>query len=230
MSFILDALKKAEQERRLGHRPAFEPVRVERPRARPRVWPWTQVLGGGLVVLLAGAGTITLLRSGPIGVGSPVHAPPVADEGEVRAGAAALPAVIPRSEDLSAPRRAAAAPPGTRPRAPATHSGPPVASAPPRQGASPLPVETARRSPGDATPSGTAAAKAGPAGPGSGEAIPRMKLQVHVYSESPAARMVFINGRKYVEGEKVEDKYLLERISEDGATLTHQGQRVHLAP
>jgi hypothetical protein len=57
-----------------------------------------------------------------------------------------------------------------------------------------------------------------------------MKLEVHVYSESPTARMVFINGRKYVEGDRVGDKYLLERITEDGATLAHQGQRVHLVP
>jgi hypothetical protein len=57
-----------------------------------------------------------------------------------------------------------------------------------------------------------------------------MKLEVHVYSESPAARMVFINGRKYVEGDTVEGGYRLERITEDGATLTRQGQRVHLVP
>ena len=79
-------------------------------------------------------------------------------------------------------------------------------------------------------PSARAAAKADPAGPGASEAIPRMKLEVHVYSESPAARMVFINGRKYVEGEKVEGKYLLERITEDGATLTLEGRRLHLVP
>jgi hypothetical protein len=57
-----------------------------------------------------------------------------------------------------------------------------------------------------------------------------MKLEVHVYSASPAARMVFINGRKYVEGEKIDGKYLLERITEDGATLAYQGQRLRLVP
>lgn len=229
MSFILDALKKAEQER-LGQRSAFEPVRVEPPRARPRTGPWPQVLGGGLVLLLAGAGALTLGRSGPIEVARPVQAPPVIDRADVEPAAPAPPAAIPRSGDLSPPRKGAAAPPATRPRAPATYSGPAVTSAPPRQAARPLPVETAPRSPADATPSEKAVAKVGPAGPGSGEAVPRMKLEVHLYSESPAARMVFINGRKYVEGEKVEDKYLLERITENGAILTHQGQRLHLVP
>jgi hypothetical protein len=42
--------------------------------------------------------------------------------------------------------------------------------------------------------------------------------------------MVFINGRKYVEGEKIDGKYLLERITEDGATLAYQGQRLRLVP
>jgi general secretion pathway protein B len=239
MSFILDALKKAERERRLGPRPAFEPVRAEPPRARLRAWPWPQVLGGGLVVLLAGAGTLTLWRSGPSEVERPVQAPAVTAEREVQAAAVAAPpatiplpappAVTPRIEDLSAPKKAAAAPPAPRPRTPVTRPGPAVASAPPRE-ARPVPVETARPSPGDTRPSEGTVPKAGPTGPGPGEPIPRMKLEVHVYSASPAARMVFINGRKYVEGEKIDGKYLLERITEDGATLAYQGQRLRLVP
>ena len=229
MSFILDALKKAEQERGLGRQPGFEADRLERLPARPRVWPWPQLLGGGLVVLLAGAGAITLWRPSSIGVESPVQAPPVADGGEVRAATPAPPAVIARSAELSAPQAAAAASPVTRPRAPVTPSGAAVASAPPRQEAPPLPVE-ARPIPNDAMPGGKAAVKAGPAGPGTNEPNPGMKLEVHVYSESPAARMVFINGRKYVEGEKVLDKYLIESITEDGVTLTHQGRRLRLVP
>jgi Type II secretion system protein B len=73
-------------------------------------------------------------------------------------------------------------------------------------------------------------APAPPAGQRSGEAFPRMRLEVHVYAESPADRMVFINGRKYVVGEKVEDKYLFERITEDGVILAYQGERLRLSP
>jgi hypothetical protein len=42
--------------------------------------------------------------------------------------------------------------------------------------------------------------------------------------------MVFINGRKYVEGDYVEDKYYLESITLDGAVLTYQNERVLLKP
>jgi general secretion pathway protein B len=231
MSFILDALKKAERERALSHPSALATVRVERPRVPPRRWPWLPVLGGGLVLLLAGAVAVTLWRSGPSEVATHVEVPATADRRQVQvpqAAAPASPAVVPRSEDLSEARRAAvAAPPVTRPRAPASQAAAAVASAPPRPAARPVPVEPARPSPAAATPSEKAAA---PAVPGPGEDIPRMKLEVHVYSESPAARLVFINGRKYVEGDRIDDKYLLERITENGATLTHQGQRLHLVP
>jgi len=40
--------------------------------------------------------------------------------------------------------------------------------------------------------------------------------------------MVFINGRKYVEGQQVDGGYLLEAISPEGAVLTRDGQRFFL--
>jgi len=57
-----------------------------------------------------------------------------------------------------------------------------------------------------------------------------MRLEVLVYSEVAAERMVFINGRKYLQGQAVDGKYVVERITPDGAILTHQGQRFLLKP
>ena len=57
-----------------------------------------------------------------------------------------------------------------------------------------------------------------------------MSLDVLVYSEAPTERMVFINGKKYVEGQTVDGDTVLEQITPDGALLRQQGQRIVLRP
>ena len=57
-----------------------------------------------------------------------------------------------------------------------------------------------------------------------------MSLDVLVYSEVPAERLVFINGKKYVEGQTVDGDAVLEQITQDGAVLRQQGQRIVLRP
>ena len=75
--------------------------------------------------------------------------------------------------------------------------------------------------------------EAGPgrvAPPAPGEALARLTLDVLVYSDVPAERLVFINGRKYVEGQAVDGDAVLEQITPDGAVLRHGDQRVVLRP
>ena len=60
------------------------------------------------------------------------------------------------------------------------------------------------------------------------EGMPKMALQVLVYSEVPAERMIFINNQKYVEGQSVEGKVGVESILPDGAILNYQGKRFKL--
>ena len=57
------------------------------------------------------------------------------------------------------------------------------------------------------------------------DALPKLRLEVLAYSERPADRLVFINGQKYVEGGMVEGKVRVDEITQDGAILSHQGQR-----
>ncbi|HEV8436525.1 MAG TPA: general secretion pathway protein GspB [Methylomirabilota bacterium] len=52
-----------------------------------------------------------------------------------------------------------------------------------------------------------------------------MRLQVLVYSDVPAERLVFINNQKYVEGQSIDDKLVVERITAEGAFLSYQGKR-----
>jgi hypothetical protein len=59
----------------------------------------------------------------------------------------------------------------------------------------------------------------------------RLSLDVLVYSDVPAERMVFINGRKYVEGQTVgDDNGVIEQITPDGAVLRQGDKRVVLRP
>jgi general secretion pathway protein B len=62
------------------------------------------------------------------------------------------------------------------------------------------------------------------------EALNEMTLSILLYDEDKAGRMVFINGRKYVEGDLVESAYLLENITLEGAVLSYKGERALLRP
>ncbi len=62
------------------------------------------------------------------------------------------------------------------------------------------------------------------------DALGKMKLSLLYYSDEKTERTVFINGRKYREGDYVEGIYLLESITLDGATLSYQGERAILRP
>ena len=55
-----------------------------------------------------------------------------------------------------------------------------------------------------------------------------MKITVLLYEEARSERMVFINDRKYVEGDYVDGRYLLESITPDGVVLSYQGERATL--
>ena len=52
-----------------------------------------------------------------------------------------------------------------------------------------------------------------------------LHLDLHVYYADPARRMVFVNGRKYVEGERLDDGPMVDEIVPDGVILDRGGQR-----
>ena len=104
---------------------------------------------------------------------------------------------------------------------------PPVAVA--RPAAVPPPVAAAP--PAALAPSPPPAAAAGQvARPVPAEPVTQLTLDVLVYSDIPAERLVFINGRKYVEGQAVSEDAVVEQITPDGAILRDQGRQVVLRP
>ncbi len=58
--------------------------------------------------------------------------------------------------------------------------------------------------------------------------VGKMKLQMVVYSDDAAKRLVFIDNQKYVEGSSIDGKLILESITPDGAVLSYEGKRFEL--
>jgi len=58
-----------------------------------------------------------------------------------------------------------------------------------------------------------------------GTPLPELHLDIHVYATQPAERFVFLNNRKYREGSETPEGTLVERITRDGVVLNHRGVR-----
>ena len=63
-----------------------------------------------------------------------------------------------------------------------------------------------------------------------GIALPTLRLELHAFSEQPRDRFVFINGRKYVEGDRLSEGPQIVSIEPRGAVLIQAGQRFLLTP
>jgi general secretion pathway protein B len=276
MSYILDALKKAERERHAARIPTLETVhRTPWERRRPQ-WLWI----GAAVVLVNAALLVWLLRPEPMlqkSSASPAAEPatdsrPLASKSEAdtpapapmspAVTAKALPEPAPSPPQSSASRRppetttkrfeAKAVPPGAAaPVAPRVEPGEPQAPTGPARPA-PAAPETATLSPPTsrvppaAVPDKPASpqAGAGPAKPverstapppafqeltpADQEGMPKISLQFLVYSDVPSERLIFVNNQKYVEGQSIEGKVVVEGILPDGAILSYQGKRFKL--
>jgi len=274
MSYILEALRRADAERSRGAVPGLHaqglPADAE-PAARdyrPLLW----AAGGAGALLVAGVVILLVAPWKSVQVPSESHAAlaPTPDLAPAPrdAAAASAPARLAQGE-LPAPQPGAIEP-GARPVEPpmGRDNSPPTAAADvPAPRAYP-PSPTARTAPRStaadrvATPeSRTAAARtpapapaaapvehsgapvASPATAARGEAIPNIKdlppdlraqlpklaVAGSVYSETPAARMVILNGQVFHEGEKPAPDTVLEQIRLKSAVLNFRGQRYEIS-
>lgn len=64
----------------------------------------------------------------------------------------------------------------------------------------------------------------------SGWKMPEFHLDIHVYASAPERRFVFVNNRKYREGEQLDEGGTVERITPVGVVLNHRGRRFELVP
>jgi general secretion pathway protein B len=229
MSYILDALRKAERDRHRARVPTLGTVHVSGVARRIPRWPWVVVALGLMIV----ASVIVALHGKDTRQAS---APPPATE---MRSTPAPSAIVDRPQTLPAP--VAVARPDTVKRSgadvPAGSARPPAAMSPPAtQPKPPDSVGEKKSAPRVGVVVPSAPVSQPPPSPGAPRVFQEMpaplraslsplKLEVLYYADVATDRMVFINGRKYVEGQTVESKAVLVHIARDGAVLSYEGQR-----
>ncbi|MBY0469194.1 MAG: general secretion pathway protein GspB [Burkholderiaceae bacterium] len=210
MSYILDALKRAEAERSRGEVPNIHapPVPVgDTERDGSPSQPLVR-LGGilGLILLVAAVWWWSANPSaapGDVAVNAPVPA--------------ALPPVVARPEAAAAPPTAGRPAPSPRPQQPAV-----VVSAAPSSPLvfRPLPSDPVARPAAEGRvyqvkdlPNDIRAA------------LPAVAVGGASYSENPASRMLIINGQIYHEGDRLTPELTLQQIQLRTAVLSFRGYR-----
>jgi general secretion pathway protein B len=224
VSFILDALRKSEHERQQAAGPGLSQVPLATPPAQlPR---WVLVVIGVLAatVLVLGGAWWQASRSAS---GPTASAPPLVERRiELPAPTAPRPSAVPQqaaapTQSLSRPGDAAAGSTSLAAAAASSDATGEPAPALTQLEADP-PTFSSRQLdlPADAPalPSATSLAA-------EGVAVPALRLELHAFSGQPKDRFVFINGRKYVEGERLLEGPELLSIEPTGAVLAYAGRR-----
>lgn len=219
MSYILEALKKADRERTLGDVPDLESAHWGQRRSRTS-YRWIMV---AVVLLLVNAVLLAVIFSD--GDEEPVAAGPASSPVPSTVPERAAPPVLPASPEDSPSRviRQKVAP-EVRPYVPAPPVAPytaPVATATQDSPAATVPAVTATRQ-GDGVPSWDEM----PLEFRSRYNPPH--IDVHVYSEEPARRFVLVELKKYREGDELRDGARIEKILEHSIQLNYQGTRFRL--
>jgi general secretion pathway protein B len=103
----------------------------------------------------------------------------------------------------------------------------PAAVAPSRRGSvvyESLPETGPAATYGNAPPAGTSSLpRADEMTAGGG--LPEMRLELHVYSNKPQERFVFVNGHRYREGDTTAEGAVVEEITRDGVVMNSRGNR-----
>jgi len=218
MSYILEALKKADHERTLGDVPDLETAHWgERRRQRSYRWLWgvvaLLVVNGVLLAVLLGRDddSAVPLQASPPGVAKqlPERVVPRADS-----------AAVQPSRNITRPREPVYMPPVVQSPAPVVQQ---------------VPASAVTAAPAyDRQP----AVSAIPA-PGAANGVPYWDdlplefrstlvlphIDVHVYDDDPARRFILVDLQKYREDEMLESGAVVELINEDSIQLNYQGTR-----
>lgn len=211
MSFILDALRKSELERQRQSGPSIAELPVARDDRR---LPWALLAIGLLLAVNVGVLLFFLLRdttgaiptietsSTPAAVvAAPVAATPMPAPANVlpAANSPVVDAEVSEAHTMPAASLPPPAPdPTLLPDAPVTYSARPVEELPPS--IDDLPAQTTA-------------------------GLPELSIDLHIYADDPAKRVVFINGRRYQRGGVLVEGPTVEEINREGAVLSYRGRR-----
>jgi len=234
VSFILDALRKSENQRHREITPALPETRIVQ---RESKMPY--VLGAIALLLVVNLGVLgaLYLRRDP----APSWVPPAAATVTARAsdtrpvpGATLVRPLVEEAQPLYAepleppPVRSAG-------RTDPTLTSPDVASTPrvrrledsnPDLAAA---MAAQQQAAVEAAPGGSQSSRAVPSindlGPQATAGLPQLNVDLHVYATDPASRFVMINGRRYQEGGRLPEGALVEHITPDGVIMNNKGTR-----
>lgn len=228
MSFILDALRKSDTERQQQSAPGLTTT-VPRGRSGRRSI-WIPLLTGVLVLNAAVLAWIFIARGNGPAERPAGSAPPAVDarSGSAMRSNAARPApsVIetdPATRSLRGEATASPASTVAKTRSPtAAPARMPAEIGPAESGAAPAPAESAQEPLRAPVPSYEQLLAGGMI------SVAPLHLDIHVFSAEPSQRFVFINMNKYREGERLNEGPVVEEITSDGVTLSHQGSRFTL--
>ena len=240
MSYILDALKRAESERNRGQIPGLHAqpmarVALDREERAP---VWKTLVFAVIAALVLGALAWWWLSSdGPAPAALPPQTAPLAASPSTPAAPANPPAQV----NAPAPVVAAAEPVVSAASKPAPRRNPPPAiksvatpvnaAAPARMASVPTPAprsQTAAPAPAASASGSTPeprvlAMSELPADVIS--SLPTLVVSGASYSDQPASRMVIINGALYREGDRLTSELTLQRIALRSAVLSFRGYR-----
>lgn len=226
MSYILEALKKSQQERQIGHVPditQMQDVPLSRPTPR---WPrWL------LAALLLNAVILVVLawRSWEARMAAIVNEPSLAVAPSVPSPAPTPPVATP-----AAPMIATAKPEPAPPPVPPVSAIAPAAETEPKPEIAPMPEAETLPPPEAMPPLAEDAPLASQA-----EAPPRWqdipleertglpapRIDVHVFDQDPARRFVLIDLRKYQAGDTLDGGVTIDAIIADGIVLSYDGRK-----
>jgi general secretion pathway protein B len=211
MSFILDALRKSEIERQRQSGPSIAEFPVAR---ADRRLPVAMIAIGFLLAINLAIVLFFLLRD----PGEP-EAEPVQAAAAPTATAAPPPRGATTAPPGQSPLQAQALPPAEPAEPPAEYYGdmptlPPDAPDPTLLPDAPAPGVTYGDAPADDVESATAAT-----------GLPELTVDLHIYTDDPAKRAVFINGRRYTQGAQIVEGPVVQEITREGAMLTYRGRR-----
>ena len=246
MSYILDALKRADAERERGHVPGLHTrntPELDAPATGAasvgtRHWPVALALLLALsagVVLMGWLGeappaSTAAAPEPPTPITVPITAPmsqPQQSSAPPTSVPAALPANPPEPADRSADARDPP-PPALPILAPAPPRPPVKATAP-----APPPTTEAKRPP-DGSPAADSTAPTTPVrsfaelSPEARARLPAVNVSGSTYSKNPALRMLIVNGKVVEEGGEIAPGLTLETIEPRSAVLNHQGLRYRI--
>jgi general secretion pathway protein B len=253
MSFILDALKKSENERQrtVGPSLADAPVRVERTDR-----PWWAVAVAALLVINLGVLIVVLSRNHG-DAANKASAPAEAESApQTSAPAATAPPQAQAQPQRSPPERPTSDPsvrslaeeagsgsynepyqdPGVAPpdadaalsAAANVPPGPSIVRPIEAPAVAPLesrPTFPSRNPANAANAANTEILPTANSLAASGTRLPELHLDIHVYSDKPPERFVFVNMKKYLEGQALSEGPTVERITPEGVILNQQGLR-----